>query len=153
MRSNGVTSFCRFWAIDTGTVHTYDCGQANYTTIYFKVQTLLVGDSYKLVPYDCGTQPGWEPSNCILQNESEDAYDSSFGYAATETDYAFGSECLTRLTGSLTNSINYLDIKGESSYGSSGWGTQSLTEHKAKCAHYQSVQGGNSEFFTWDDRN
>jgi hypothetical protein len=147
-RISGVTHYERFWAIDDGTPNFYKEGDTDGTSIYFKVAAKLEGDTWFLVPYDCGAS---DFSTCTAENFDEQAYSASYGYVKAETNYG-GSGCTAVMAGSSTTAASFDAIQGQHAY-STTWGDKSLSERYPTCNHYKQQDYGNTAFYTWDNRN
>lgn len=146
---------CRFWAIGSGAVHTYGCGnQTDGIFIYFKILKFFDPDTRqnKYAIYDCGTNSNY--SGCTVKNSSEVAYASAFGVVAAETNYG-RSACTVRIMGSPGNKQNFgrtdHPIQGMHAIGDP-WGVKSLTPSNAVCSNYDG-DFANDIVLTWDSRN
>lgn len=92
--------YCRFWAIGTGSVHKYLCGNdSGGTYIYFRVREVNAQYGYYYDIEDCGTSGGY--SSCTIKNSTQTAFVNPKGYVLGEASYGY-TLCTSRIMGSLS---------------------------------------------------
>lgn len=150
--STGVTKYCRFTAIGSGTPDFYgSCADAGGTYVYFQVYEYQnpTNHNYYFGVFDCGTS-GY--GSCTERKEQLAFYGDG---RANGAETPFGKGCTQQIMGSPSNPVNIgtnvNPIEWQSSVGGS-WGTKTLAAHYATCSHYKSAVT-NTIVSAWDDRN